>query len=69
MGNSSGNLIILCNFIYEKEIYVQTVIYVILKRQNGGLILDANRSFWDMMKPHISSIQRCQCGSDILTEI
>ena len=30
--------------------------YVILKGRNGGLILDANRSFWDMMEPHISSI-------------
>ena len=44
---------------------IQTVIYVILKGGNEGLILDANRSFWDMMKPHISFIQRCQCGVNI----
>ena len=31
--------------------WVQTVIYVILKGRNGGLILDANRSFGDMMEP------------------
>ena len=45
--------------------WVQTVIYVILKVKLEDFILDENRSFWDMMEPHISSIQRCQCGSSI----
>ena len=31
----------------------QIVSYVILKGQNGRLILDANHSFWDMMEPHL----------------
>ena len=39
--------------------------YVILKGQNGGLILNENCSFWDMVEPRISSIEQCQCGSNI----
>ena len=45
--------------------WVQTDIYVILKGRNGGLIFDESHSFWDMMEPCISSIQRCYWGSNI----
>ena len=33
--------------------WVQTIIYVILKGQNGGLILDENHSFSNIMEPHL----------------
>ena len=57
MGYTLENPVILCNFVEEKEMWFQTVIYVILKDRNVGLILDENLSFLDMMEPHLSSIQ------------
>ena len=38
---------------------------VILKDQNESLILYENLSFFGMLERHISSIQQCQCGSNI----